>query len=193
MIPKATRISLETLFHRSRQMARHLRNQGYCVGRKRVRRQIARMGLRAAYQRLRTTVAHPEHGQYKYLLWNFAIERLNHVWCPSLGTSPTFRCGLAFATLSRSWTVRRAGRCPGDCPSVLQPAFHAALAGREGESLQGRPGTLDRKRHNRTTLSVPEIRVRLAPRLRSRSAARAGIGKWITYDNTERPHSATRR
>ena len=55
---------METPFYGSRQMARHLRNQGYCVGRKRIRRLMARMGLRAVYQQPRTTVPHPEHRKY---------------------------------------------------------------------------------------------------------------------------------
>lgn len=46
---------LETPYYGSRQMARHLRNQGHCVGRKRVRRLMAKMGLRAIYQRPRTS------------------------------------------------------------------------------------------------------------------------------------------
>jgi putative transposase len=45
----------------SRQMARHLRREGYVVGRKRVRRLMAKMGLSAVYQKPRTTVPHPEH------------------------------------------------------------------------------------------------------------------------------------
>ena len=36
---------LETPWYGSRQMARHLRRQGYMVGRMRVRRLMARMGL----------------------------------------------------------------------------------------------------------------------------------------------------
>jgi len=33
----------------SRHMARYLRREGYCVGRKRVRRLMKKMGLRVAY------------------------------------------------------------------------------------------------------------------------------------------------
>lgn len=40
---------METPFYGGRQMATHLRNQGYCVGSKCVRRLMARMGLRAVY------------------------------------------------------------------------------------------------------------------------------------------------
>ena len=40
--------SLETPFYGARQMARRLRRRGYVVGRKRVRRLTAKMGLSAA-------------------------------------------------------------------------------------------------------------------------------------------------
>lgn len=72
---------METQFYGSRQMARHLRKQGYCVGRKRVRRLMARMGLRAVYQKPKTTVPHPEHRKYPYFLGDLTIERPNHVGC----------------------------------------------------------------------------------------------------------------
>jgi putative transposase len=44
-----------------RQMANHLRREGYQVGRKRVRRLMSNMGLAPIYQRPRTTVPHPSH------------------------------------------------------------------------------------------------------------------------------------
>lgn len=69
----------ETSFYGSRQMAKHLRKQGYCVERKRVRRLLAWMGLRAVYKKPKTTVPHPEHRKYPYLLRNLVIERPNHV------------------------------------------------------------------------------------------------------------------
>ena len=61
---------LETPWYGSRQMARHLRREGYVVGRKRVRRLMARMGLAAIYQRPRTTIAHPEHRDPPPLKWS---------------------------------------------------------------------------------------------------------------------------
>jgi hypothetical protein len=45
----------------SRQMARHLQRMGHAVGRRRVRRLMAKMGLAAIYQRPRTSDPHPEH------------------------------------------------------------------------------------------------------------------------------------
>jgi putative transposase len=70
---------LETPWDGSRQMARHLRREGYTVGRKRVRRLMAKMGLEPISQRPRTTVPHPEHQVYPYLLREVVIDRPNQV------------------------------------------------------------------------------------------------------------------
>ena len=51
---------LEAPWYGSRQMVRHFRRQGHVVGRKRVRRLMATMGLEPIYQRPRTTVPHPD-------------------------------------------------------------------------------------------------------------------------------------
>lgn len=59
---------LETPWYGSRQMARHLLCQGYMVGRVRVRRLIAKMGLAPIYQKPRTPIPHPEHRAHKHLL-----------------------------------------------------------------------------------------------------------------------------
>ena len=59
---------LETPFFGSRQMRYHLIHLGYPVGRRRVRRLMRKMGLSAIYQKPRTTVPHPEHRVYPYLL-----------------------------------------------------------------------------------------------------------------------------
>ena len=57
---------LETPWYGSRQMARQLRREGHVVGRKRVRRLMARLGLTPIYQRPRTTVPHPGHRVWPY-------------------------------------------------------------------------------------------------------------------------------
>ena len=68
---------LETPWYGSRQMARHLRRLGYCVGRKRVRRLMRLMGLSAIYQKPRTSDPHPDHRIYPYLLRGLEIDRAN--------------------------------------------------------------------------------------------------------------------
>ena len=75
---------LETPYYGSRQMTWHLRRQGHEVGRKRVRRLMAIMGLRAIYQKPRTTVPHPEHRKYPYLLRDLVINRPDQVWCSDI-------------------------------------------------------------------------------------------------------------
>ena len=53
---------LETPWYGSRHMARHLRREGYGVGRKRIRRLTAKMGLAPIYHRPRTTMRTPSTG-----------------------------------------------------------------------------------------------------------------------------------
>ena len=55
---------LETPWYGSRQMARHLRRHGWCVGRHRVRRLMLKMGLAPIYQRPKTSEPHPQHKTY---------------------------------------------------------------------------------------------------------------------------------
>jgi putative transposase len=52
---------LETPWYGSRQMARHLRRNGWCIGRHRARRLMTRMGLAPIYQRPKTSEPHPRH------------------------------------------------------------------------------------------------------------------------------------
>ncbi|KXV53424.1 integrase, partial [Acetobacter tropicalis] len=75
---------LEMPYYGSRQMTRHLRRLGHDVGRKRVRRLMATMGLRTIYQKPRTTVPHPAHRKYPYLLRGLGIDRPNQVWCSDI-------------------------------------------------------------------------------------------------------------
>ena len=52
----------------SRQMRSRLRRLGYEAGRHRIRRLMRLMGLIAVYQRPRSSVPHPRHSVYPYLL-----------------------------------------------------------------------------------------------------------------------------
>lgn len=68
---------LESPFYGARQMARHLRRQGYTVGRKRTARLMAKMVLSPIYQKPRTSTPHPRHPVYRYLLRDLVIDRPN--------------------------------------------------------------------------------------------------------------------
>jgi putative transposase len=64
------------------------------VGRKRVRRLMAKMGLAPIYQRPCTTVPHPGHQIYPYLLREMMIDRPNQIWCADITYIPMRRgCG----------------------------------------------------------------------------------------------------
>ena len=96
---------LETPWYGSRQMARHLRREGYTVGRKRIRRLMAKMGLAPIYPRPRTTVPHPEHRVSPYLLRDLVIERPNQVWCADLTYIPMRRGFLDWVAIM-DWATR---------------------------------------------------------------------------------------
>jgi putative transposase len=93
---------LETPWYGSRQMTRHLRREGYTVGRKGVRRLMAKIGLVPIYQRPRTTVPHPEHRTFPYRLRDAVIERANQVWCADITYVP-MRRGFLYLVAVMDW------------------------------------------------------------------------------------------
>ena len=97
---------LETPWYGSRQMARHLRRDGHEVGRKRVRRLMAVMGLVPIYQRPRTTVPNPEHRIWPYLLRDMVIDRPNQVWCTDITYIP-MRRGFLYLVAVMDWSTRK--------------------------------------------------------------------------------------
>jgi putative transposase len=97
---------LETPFYGSRQMARHLRREGYCVSRHRVRRLMRLMGIQAIYQTPRTSQPHPDHKIYPYLLRDLDITRPNHVWCADITYIPMGR-GFLYLVAIMDWGSRK--------------------------------------------------------------------------------------
>ena len=103
---------LETPWYGSRQMARHLRRNGWCVGRHRVRRLMIRMGLAPIYQRPKTSEPHPHHKIYPYLLRHLTIDRPDQVWCADI-TYIQMRRGFLYLVAIMDWASRKvlAWRC----------------------------------------------------------------------------------
>lgn len=97
---------LETPFYGSRQMARWLRRQGYCVSRKRVRRLMRLMGLHAIYQRPKTSIPDKQHKIYPYLLRDIEINRSNQVWCTDITYIPMKR-GFLYLVAVMDWHSRK--------------------------------------------------------------------------------------
>ena len=96
---------LTTPWYGSRQMARHLRRQGYGVGRKRIRRLMRQMGLTAIYRKPRTSQPHPGHRIYPYLLRKVRIDRSNQVWCADITYIPMQR-GFQYLVAIMDWATR---------------------------------------------------------------------------------------
>jgi len=97
---------LLTPYYGSRQMARWLRREGHNVGRHRVRRLMALMGLHAMYQEPRTSQPHPQHRIYPYLLRKLAITRANQVWCTDITYIPIKR-GFLYLVAIMDWQSRK--------------------------------------------------------------------------------------
>ena len=97
---------LETPWYGSRQMARHLRRNGWCVGRHRVRRLMLKMGLAPIYQRPKTSEPHPQHRTWPYLLRHLTIDRPNQVWCADVTYIP-MRRGYLYLVEIMDWFSRK--------------------------------------------------------------------------------------
>lgn len=139
---------LDTPWYGSRQMARYLRRLGHVVGRKRVRRLMAKTGLEPIYQRPRTTVPHPEHKIWPYLLRNLTIDRPDQVWCADITYIP-MRRGFLYLVAIMDWATRRvlAWRLSNSmevefCLEALEEAPSRKARGpiRSPGDLQHRPG-----------------------------------------------------
>jgi putative transposase len=208
---------LETPWYGSRQMARHLRREGYTVGRKRVRRLMAKMGLMPIYQRPRTTVPHPEHRVYPYLLRDLVIDRPNQVWCADLTYIP-MRRGFLYLVAIMDWTSRKvlAWRVSNTmdvefCLEALEEAldrfgkpeiFNTDQGGQFTSprftgmlqdagvriSMDGRGRWMDNVFIERLWRSLKYECVYLYA-FETGSELRAGLAKWIGYYNAQRPHS----
>ena len=97
---------LETPYYGSRQMARYLRREGYCVGRHRVRRLMRLMSIEAVYQKPNTSKPHPLHKKYPYLLRGLAILKPNQVWCTDISYISIKR-GFMYLVAIMDWHSRK--------------------------------------------------------------------------------------
>ena len=208
---------LECPFYGARQMARHLRRLGWCIGRKRVRRLMRKIGLAPIYQAPKTSEPHPQHKIYPYLLRHLAIERPNQVWCADVTYIP-MRRGFLYLVAVMDWASRKvlAWRL-----SNTMEADFCVAALEEAIARYGSPDIFNTDQGSQftsfaftTTLKDAGIRISMDGRGRwmdnvfierlwrslkyecvflnafeTGSEARFGIGRWIGYYNTNRPHS----
>ena len=99
------RIFTKRPFYGSRRMRRDLPDEGICICREHVQRLMRVMGLETIYPKKRTTMPHPEHKRYPYLLRGLAPAYPNHIW----GTDITYvrlESGWADLTAFLDWFSR---------------------------------------------------------------------------------------
>jgi putative transposase len=95
----------QTPFYGSRRIAVWLREQGYRVNRKRIRRLMHALGLQAVYPRPRLSVPHPEHRVYPYLLRGLKVTRVNQVWSSDI-TYVRLQRGYVYLVAVMDWFSR---------------------------------------------------------------------------------------
>lgn len=86
-------------------MTVYLRNLGYQVNAKRVRRLLRIMGLEAVYQKPNTSQPNPEHKVYPYLLRGMVIERCDQVWSTDI-TYIRLKSGFVYLVAVIDWYSR---------------------------------------------------------------------------------------
>ncbi|WP_371809483.1 IS3 family transposase [Aliiroseovarius sp. xm-m-339-2] len=208
---------LETPWYGSRQMARFMKRNNHQCGLHRVRRLMRLMRLVPIYQEPNTSKKHPQHKIWPYLLRGMAIDRPNQVWCADITYIP-MRRGFLYLVAIMDWHSRKvlAWRLSNSmdadfCVQALKEAIakHGApkiFNSDQGSqftsgawidvltdakikiSMDGKGAWRDNRMIERLWRSLKYECVYLNA-FETGSEMRAGIGKWLTYYNTERPHS----
>jgi len=209
---------LEMPWYGARQMARHLRRLGWCIGRHRVRRLMRKIGLSPIYQAPKTSEPHPQHRIYPYLLRHLTIERPNQVWCADVTYIP-MRRGFLYLVAVMDWASRKV--LSWRLSNTMEADFCVAAL-EEAMARYGRPDIFNTDQGSQftslaftNTLRDASIRISMDGRGRwmdnvfierlwrslkyecvflnafeTGIEARAGIGRWIGYYNADRPHSS---
>lgn len=205
-------------FYGSRQMVRALAREGLHAGRHRVRRLMGLMGLQAIYQAPRTTVPHPEHRIYPYLLRKMNITRANQVWCTDITYIPVQK-GFLYLVVIMDWATRKVlswrlsnTMDTGFCVEALNEALEkygtpeifntdqgsqftsfkfTGVLKKAGVriSMDGRGRYLDNIFIERLWRSLKYEAVYLFE-LTNGFVAHKIIAEWLSFYNNERPHSS---
>lgn len=97
---------MKTPFYGSRRMTVVLRQKGYPVSRKRVRRLMRRLGIKAIYPKPRLSKVNPEHRVYPYLLRGVKVTKPNQVWCTDITYLPVLK-GHFYLVAIMDWYSRK--------------------------------------------------------------------------------------
>ena len=208
---------LETPFYGSRKMAAWLKSQGEIVNRKKVRRLMQLMGLKAIYRRPRTSPPGKGNKIYPYLLKGLKISRPNQVWAADITYIPMQK-GFMYLVVIMDWysryvlAWRLSNTMESDfciealkealkkgCPEILNTDQGSQFTSNEfvgilesrgiKVSMDGTGRYMDNLFIERLWRTVKYEEVYLKA-YQDASAARSEIAKYLRFYNAERPHQS---
>jgi putative transposase len=94
-----------TPFYGARRLCVALKEQGYIVNRKKMRRLMQEMGLEAIYPKPNLSLSNKQHRKYPYLLRGMSIERAGQVWSEDI-TYIRLENGFVYLTAIIDWFSR---------------------------------------------------------------------------------------
>jgi putative transposase len=208
---------MATPFYGARKIAAWLKGERHNVNRKRVRRLMQLMGIKAIYRRPRNSKPAPGNKIYPYLLNGLKITRPNQVWAADITYIPMAR-GFLYLVAIMDWysryvlSWRLSNTLDADfCVEALEEALRkgrpevfntdqgAQFTGRAFTGLleqQGVKISMDGRGIYRDNLFVERLwrtvkyeEVYLKS-YRDGKEARTEIGNYFRFYNTERPHQS---
>jgi len=99
-------LHLKHPFLGSRRLRDRLQTEGHTVCRKKVRRLMGLMGIRALYPKKRTSQPGKGHKIYPYLLRDLKVERPNQVWATDISYIPMAK-GFVYLVAIMDWYSRK--------------------------------------------------------------------------------------
>lgn len=218
LLRRLDELHLKCPFFGSRRLRRALRDEGIFIGRRRVQTLMRKLGIAALYPRPRLSQPGPGHRIYPYLLRNLTIDRPNQVWATDITYIPMPR-GFLYLVVIMDWYSRKALSWrlsntldAGFCVEALEEALAVYGAPEIFNSDQGSQFTSEAFT---SVLKEHEVRISMDGRGRwvdnvfverlwwslkyeevylrayeTPAEARRGIGNWLAFYNTERPHQA---
>ena len=211
-------LHLELPFAGARMLRDLLRAEGFAVGRKHMTTLMRRMGITALYRKPNTSRRAPGNTIYPYLLRTLAITRSNHVWAMDITYIPMAR-GFVYLVAVIDWHSRKVlawrlsiSMDTAFCTEAVEEAiarygkpeifntdqgsqftsseFTGLLHGHGIRiSMDGKGCWRDNVFVERVWRSIKYEEVYLHA-YETVSAAREGIGRYINFYNTRRPHSS---
>jgi len=212
-------LHLEYPFLGARQLRKILRREDHPrAGRLHIGTLMEKMGITALYRKPNTSKRHPAHKVYPYLLRHLAIEQANHVWAMDITYLPMQR-GFIYLAAVMDWATRRvlAWRVSNTLTADFCVEAVEEAIGRYGKpeifntdqgtqftsdaftgmlhgygvaiSMDGRGCWRDNVFVERLWRSIKYEEVYLHA-YASVSAAKAGVGRYLDFYNSRRPHTA---